>query len=1405
MVSAVAGSTPPPTSTSTSTTPTDGTAATDATLPASGLSEASASPAQLETATPQPGSDEFTTYFQYLNDNRQNFAGEDGKYSEAEIHALEAQAGASLPPGFGTIDPRLFVLLAASDADASDNLIDPATLLEPKLIAAINLADAAFLPGASQQSQEDARTTLDAAIQSLQDIRGEASNGMIADFHNRLLAKLGEAPDAGALEEAWAHVLGTFNPEKEGAAINDVIRAIQSGLPQADQERLAGDFDTIITTLNEATPEDRQKLAGAIAQGNISGEIIDQLQGLRTALDNPAAVAGVGGQADGVATNFLEAQIVSYGAPLPSEYLIAGLVRSGQIADPLALTDQDNALINEFSVALAERGSASVDPKFSDALGYAAEYLSSYDSVLKGQATDASAQALGQRLRWELGYEVTPDGVEEQNIDYMAVLSGDPSLVALSSVANQIRAENPELLQQLLTSDAWMQTYTFTAQDRFPSQGDVPESVTDLELSDEDQQFLRGYVREHQLDLTLPEHQQQLQDALRQRLLDSGAITDLDWDYTELNVGTGVDASVGQMSNLGLLALASQAANRAFGADGRPLVMDPEARAAQVARRAQVGDFAYQFGASWGPDPDSGVTVNHDFEAWELEFLAWYTKDKGLDLTTDAGKSALQDAFRAELKAHGWDPLDADSLGLDIGEPQGDLVTFADVPAVSDKEAKAHLLFNGQQVSLDGLIAGAQDIAQKMGQGVAIEEGDPGSLAANLLIPGYGLLHALENKPSLSARQEWVRNKLEQFGRSTDTLDHMLSLSMDQWSAEVKSAAISLGVEFVAIAGFAGAGVALEAGAKAASAAGRLGRMVAGGIGEAVMGLVTPLTPGDVAALCQAARKLISEKLPKVFGSGTSPGFGAPPASSVEPTASAPAASSATEPPVSGGASTEAQLDLSKLQKVDVKPGGGNPGAVYEDPDTGRKWLVKGVEDAETGDPMLVADRAKNEVLANELLRATGIGVPEAKLVNLGDEYGGGLGVAVEFVDDLKPFNPLDPAELAKMQEQFATHAWLANWDAMGMGFDNVFVTGKGQVIPVDAGGALLFRATGVNPKGADPGGLGLLDERVAEWETMTNSNPWQVTVFGSMDDVQRKQSASTLLQVSDDEITALVKKFGPGDEAFREKLAANLIARKNDLLRQAGIDPHLFDGAAGALDASAPGPAALDQNDRAGYLVKQPSIDPESAQLTVKSDLKNQGIKDPAWEDAARKLLGADKSARAAIEYYLDSDGAKYVNEALRSGNLDQPLPRIASASEVFTAREILRELEKTLVDIPPGSTFTRGIGKHGGGQGFDSSVFKQAREFLKHAEPGTVLQEPAFTSTTVAHKLNLFARRNDIEFHFTAGEGVQATPLWTHSQYGFEGEALFPPGQRFAITAVREEGDKLIVDAILLPNKTS
>lgn len=231
-------------------------------------------------------------------------------------------------------------------------------------------------------------------------------------------------------------------------------------------------------------------------------------------------------------------------------------------------------------------------------------------------------------------------------------------------------------------------------------------------------------------------------------------------------------------------------------------------------------------------------------------------------------------------------------------------------------------------------------------------------------------------------------------------------------------------------------------------------------------------------------------------------------------------------------------MKLSSMKHAGKKPGGTADGAIYTDA-SGQKWLVKGYKN----DAM-----AQNEVLAARLYNAVGVEAPEMRLVELGDKHGGGIGVASKWVDErFQKLDPANPVHLAAMQKGMATDAWLANWDTVGMSYDNAVVTASGKAVRIDPGGSLLYRAMGT-PKGAAFG------DTVPELSTLRDpaKAPQAAKIFGPMTKSQIALSVAAVAAVDDATIHKLVGEYGPGTATEKAALAQKLINRKADLLAQA-------------------------------------------------------------------------------------------------------------------------------------------------------------------------------------------------------------------------------------------------------------
>lgn len=232
-----------------------------------------------------------------------------------------------------------------------------------------------------------------------------------------------------------------------------------------------------------------------------------------------------------------------------------------------------------------------------------------------------------------------------------------------------------------------------------------------------------------------------------------------------------------------------------------------------------------------------------------------------------------------------------------------------------------------------------------------------------------------------------------------------------------------------------------------------------------------------------------------------------------------------------GGAIPLMSGDMSHWKQVGPQKGS-NPGGLFEDA-AGKKWYVKFPESE---------DIAKNEVLAGKLYSLLGIEVPKVKLVKKGDK----VGIASQFIEGLTSKKGEELAKTPGALEGFGADAWLANWDVVGLGFDNLLTTKDGKALRVDVGGALVYRAQG-GKKGDAFGST------VPEVDSLRNpaTNANTASVFGGMDKRALNQSIAKVLEMPDDVITQAVEKFGPGTAAEKKALAEKLIQRKSYLSKK--------------------------------------------------------------------------------------------------------------------------------------------------------------------------------------------------------------------------------------------------------------
>lgn len=240
--------------------------------------------------------------------------------------------------------------------------------------------------------------------------------------------------------------------------------------------------------------------------------------------------------------------------------------------------------------------------------------------------------------------------------------------------------------------------------------------------------------------------------------------------------------------------------------------------------------------------------------------------------------------------------------------------------------------------------------------------------------------------------------------------------------------------------------------------------------------------------------------------------------------------------------------DVATLTKIGEQRGS-NPGGTYLDTATGQRWYIK---------QPASADVARNEVLAGKLYELAGIEVPELHIVVLD----GKVSIASKIVEGLVKADAATLAAAPGTAAGFAVDAWLANWDVVGLAFDNLLTLGA-RAVRVDTGGALRYRAQG-GLKGA------VFGRKVAEIESLRDPslNRQAQQVFGRLTAAEIEDSVVRVLSVPDEQIRAVLAKFGPEDAATRAELADLLIARKRDLETR-------FPGAAARVNSDKAAPAS--------------------------------------------------------------------------------------------------------------------------------------------------------------------------------------------------------------------------------------
>jgi hypothetical protein len=224
-----------------------------------------------------------------------------------------------------------------------------------------------------------------------------------------------------------------------------------------------------------------------------------------------------------------------------------------------------------------------------------------------------------------------------------------------------------------------------------------------------------------------------------------------------------------------------------------------------------------------------------------------------------------------------------------------------------------------------------------------------------------------------------------------------------------------------------------------------------------------------------------------------------------------------------------------KLYKKVGEQLGTNEGGWYENQATREKFYLKFYKNP---------DQGKMEYIANAIYKKLGIKAVESFLIQMGDRIavaskeleGGGETISEE-----------EQAESNDIRSGFIADAYLANWDVVGLVFDNIIKDAKDDVWRIDNGGSLTFRAQG-KPKDFSP-------NDIPELENMLNPEYSAGQVFGEFSEEElREQAEHLVMSLTEKDIDTIVRQ-SELDEEQTKNIKTSLIGRRRFLIKKFNIE----------------------------------------------------------------------------------------------------------------------------------------------------------------------------------------------------------------------------------------------------------
>ncbi len=204
---------------------------------------------------------------------------------------------------------------------------------------------------------------------------------------------------------------------------------------------------------------------------------------------------------------------------------------------------------------------------------------------------------------------------------------------------------------------------------------------------------------------------------------------------------------------------------------------------------------------------------------------------------------------------------------------------------------------------------------------------------------------------------------------------------------------------------------------------------------------------------------------------------------------------------------------------------GTNEGGWYQDPETGDRYYVKFYRNP---------DQGRVEFVANAVYEKLSIKAVRSEIV----EIEGREAVASKQVPGAHSSSPESQRGSQEVRDGFVADAYLANWDVIGLEYDNIVESDDG-FYRIDNGGAMTFRARG--------GSKEFVQDDIPELHSMLEHGTAKQIFGGITESEIRVQAQALLNRLSPDDIEEIVTRSGLEGEQ-REKVLKGLLGRREFL-----------------------------------------------------------------------------------------------------------------------------------------------------------------------------------------------------------------------------------------------------------------